>query len=54
MQELQPLAYSLCQIIHYTLHLRLIRSLIDLGGGVTKLLMTIPMLMLLDVLKDIR
>lgn len=51
MQELQPLAYSLCQIIHYTLHLRL-QLLVDLGGSATRLLMPIPMLMLLDIVKD--
>ena len=39
------------QIIHYTLHLRL-QLLVDLGGSATRLLMPIPMLMLLDIVKD--
>ena len=60
MQELRPLAYPLCQIMvgaiklkptarYYTLHLRLMRSLIHLGGATRLLMPVVPML--LDMLK---
>ena len=59
-QELRPLAYPLCQIMvgairlkptarYYTLHLRLMRSLIHLGGATRLLMPVVPML--LDMLK---
>ena len=59
-QELRPLVYPLCQIIvgavklkptarYYTLHLRLLRSLIRLGGATRVLMPVVPML--LDMLK---
>jgi len=60
MQELRPLAYPLCQIMvgaiklkptarYYILHLRLMRSLIHLGGATRLLMPVVPML--LDMLK---
>ena len=60
MQELRPLAYPLCQIMvgaiklkptarYYTLHLRLMRSIIHLGGATRLLMPVVPML--LDMLK---
>ena len=59
-QELRPLVYPLCQFIvgavklkptarYYTLHLRLLRSLIRLGGATRLLMPVVPML--LDMLK---
>ncbi|CAL5219709.1 g1599 [Coccomyxa viridis] len=59
-EELRPLAYPLCQIMvgaiklkptarYYTLHLRLMRSLIHLGGATRLLMPVVPML--LDMLK---
>ena len=55
-QELRPLVYPLCQIIvgavklkptarYYTLHLRLLRSLIRLGGATRVLMPVVPMLL---------